>query len=75
MIRILHISDFHYEDKNHLEYTDMVKSFCDIVKDLSIDIIVFLGDLVYKATQIEYYDKVSKTLIPQHFDLTLFISS
>lgn len=41
MIRILHISDFHYEDKNHLEYTDMVKSFCDIVKDLSIDIIVF----------------------------------
>lgn len=60
MIRILHISDFHYEDKNHLEYTDMVKSFCDIVKDLSIDIIVFSGDLVYKATQIEYYDKVSK---------------
>lgn len=61
-MRILHISDFHFEDKNLLEYTDMVKSLCEAVKDKSIDIIVFSGDLVYKATQKEYYDKVNDLL-------------
>lgn len=61
-MRILHISDFHFEDKNLLEYTDMVKSLCEAVKDKSIDIIVFSGDLVYKATDRKYYDKVDDLL-------------
>lgn len=50
-MRILHISDFHFEDRNLLEYTDMVKTLCETVKSKSIDIIVFSGDLVYKATK------------------------
>lgn len=70
MIRILHISDFHFEDKNHLEYTDTVKSLCSIIKDQAIDVIVFSGDLVYKATQKEYYDKVNEILWKPIMDIT-----
>lgn len=62
MIRILHISDFHFEDKNHLEYNDMVKELCTVVQGLNIDIIVFSGDFVYKATQKEFYDNAHTIL-------------
>lgn len=70
MIKILHISDFHFEDRNHLEYKDMVKTLCESVCGLDIDIIVFSGDLVYKATKMEYYDKVQEILWRPLLDAT-----
>lgn len=69
-MRILHISDFHFEDRNLLEYTDMVKTLCKTVKSKSIDIIVFSGDLVYKATKKEYFDKVNDLLWKPLLDVT-----
>lgn len=69
-MRLLHISDFHFEDRNLLEYTDMVKTLCETVKSKSIDIIVFSGDLVYKATKKEYFDKVNDLLWKPLLDVT-----
>lgn len=62
MIRILHISDFHYEGKNLGEYKDFVQKLCDAVKDKGIDLIVFSGDLIYDGKSEKAYNEVKDLL-------------
>ena len=58
MIRILHISDFHYESRNLGEYKDFVLKLCNAVKDKCIDLIVFSGDLIYDGKSEKAYNEV-----------------
>lgn len=53
MIRILHISDFHYKNNNSEDYKDVVEKMCLSINGSKIDLIVFSGDLVHEASNVE----------------------
>lgn len=63
MIRILHISDFHFEGKNLGEYKAFVKKLCEAVSDKAIDLIVFSGDLVYDGKSEKLYAGAESLLL------------
>lgn len=63
MIRILHLSDFHYKDKHDADFQDVGSKIADAIKDEHIDLVVFSGDLVYDTEQSDKIDKAAKCLI------------
>lgn len=63
MIRILHLSDFHYKDKHDADFQDVGGKIADAIKDEVIDLVVFSGDLVYDTEQSDKIDKAAKCLI------------
>ncbi|MCR5361040.1 MAG: metallophosphoesterase [Bacteroidales bacterium] len=63
MIRILHLSDFHYKEKNDADFKDISKSIANIIRDKKIDLIVFSGDLAFDTNSYEIIEKASKCFI------------
>lgn len=63
MVRILHISDFHYEGKNQGEYKAFVKKLCEAVADKGINLIVFSGDLIYDGKSEKSYTEAESLLL------------
>ena len=62
MIRILHISDFHYEGKNQGEYEAFVQKLSNAIAGKDIDLIVFSGDLIYDGKSEKAYNEVNDLL-------------
>lgn len=62
MIKILHISDFHYKKDHSDDYKDIVKKMCISLKGRDIDLIVFSGDLVFEASNIDILNDASNVL-------------
>ena len=62
MIKILHISDFHYKKDHSNDYEDIVRKMCDSLQKQSIDIIVFSGDLVFEASNADILNNASDVL-------------
>lgn len=62
MIKILHISDFHYKKDHSDDYKDIVKKMCISLKGRDIDLIVFSGDLVFEASNIDILNDASSVL-------------
>lgn len=66
MIRILHLSDFHYKPSHPEDFEDMGKKIAtDVLKRLdnkSLDLIVFSGDLVYTGNKKETFEKAATAL-------------
>lgn len=63
MLRILHFSDFHYKDDSDLDFRIVVKDFCNQLKNESIDIAIFTGDLVERDKGVKQYVEAQKILI------------
>jgi len=63
MIKILHISDYHYNKKFSAEFSAITQSICKIVDKENIDCIVFSGDLVYEGSQEETFSEAYNLLI------------
>ena len=70
MIRILHISDFHYERKHKGEYGFLIKKLCAEVANKDIDLIVFSGDLTYNGKSEKDYNDVSEMLLTPLLEAT-----
>ena len=64
-MRILHISDFHYQAKNDSDYRTRVENLCNDLVDKGIDMIVFSGDLVFEGGQLNTFKKASKVLFDE----------
>ena len=62
MIKILHISDFHYKKEHSEDYAEIVRKMCVNLQQEHIDLIVFSGDLVFEASNIEILNEASKVL-------------
>ena len=65
VMRILHISDFHYLAKNDADYRTRVEKLCNDIKLKSIDLIVFSGDLVYEGGKIDTFNEAAKVLFDE----------
>ena len=64
-MRILHISDFHYQAKNDSDYRTRVENLCNDLVDKGIDMIVFSGDLVFEGGQLNTFKEASKVLFDE----------
>lgn len=62
MIKILHISDFHYKKEHSEDYAEIVRKMRVNLQQEHIDLIVFSGDLVFEASNIEILNEASKVL-------------
>lgn len=62
MIRVLHLSDFHFDEKYISEYKAEVEKLCESLESQRIDIVVFSGDLVNKGTKKETFSIASEIL-------------
>lgn len=49
MIRILHLSDFHYKAKHDADFKNVSNKIAKILENIKIDIVIFSGDLVFDA--------------------------
>lgn len=58
MVRILHLSDFHYKKDNSSDFKNLAHKLSDSLKGKSIDFIVFSGDLVFEDYGYETYKTV-----------------
>ena len=67
MIRILHISDFHYKSNHSEDFEEMGSKIAnDVLRNLGgnkLDLIVFSGDLVYSGDKKENFDKAAVALL------------
>lgn len=63
MIKILHISDFHYLSKNDQDFVEIARNLQDAIIDEEIDLVVFSGDLVYSGESEESFINAFKILI------------
>ena len=64
-MRILHISDFHYQSKNDSDYRTRVENLCNDLVNKGIDMIVFSGDLVFEGGKLETFKSASKVLFDE----------
>lgn len=55
MIRILHLSDFHYKDNHDADFKSVSSKIAEAIQNINIDIVVFSGDLVFDTNS---YDKI-----------------
>ena len=66
MIRILHISDFHYKSNHSEDFDEMGGKIAnEVLRNLDgnkLDLIVFSGDLVYSGDKKENFDKAAVAL-------------
>ena len=63
MLRILHLSDFHYKDKNDLDFKIVVSDICNNLNNQAIDLVVFSGDLVHEDKGVDHYKEAQRVLI------------
>lgn len=63
MIRVLHLSDFHFDEKYISEYKVEVEKLCKSLDGQSIDIVVFSGDLVNQGTKTDTFFIASDILL------------
>lgn len=68
MIRILHISDFHYTSEKNYDFTGVAERLLKRLESEQIDLIVFSGDLVYEANNCEELKKAFDLLIKPILD-------
>lgn len=68
MIRILHFSDFHFDEKYIPEYKAEVEKICQSLDGQHIDILVFSGDLVFKGINKDSFAKASEILLSPLMD-------
>ena len=64
-MNILHISDFHYLERNDSDYRTRVEKLCNDVSNKAIDLIVFSGDLVYEGGKLDTFKKASSILFDE----------
>ena len=66
MIRILHISDFHYKSNNPEDFEEMGKKIAENLKasleDNKVDLIVFSGDLAFTGDKKENFERAAVAL-------------
>lgn len=62
MIRILHLSDFHYKDNHDEDFQVAAGKIRDAIKDEHIDLVVFSGDLVFDTKQSDKINKAASCL-------------
>lgn len=58
MVKILHLSDFHYKKDNPIDFNATANKIAESTKGQSIDFIVFSGDLVFKDYGVDTYQIV-----------------
>lgn len=63
MIRILHISDFHYVPSKSFDFEEIAKKLVKSIEREKIDLIVFSGDLVFEANSVEDFEKAYGILL------------
>lgn len=68
-MRILHISDFHYQPKAKAEYERVVEKIADSLRNQEkIDFIVFTGDLVHKDASAALFKEAADCLFNPIFE-------
>lgn len=63
MIRILHISDFHFCQRSKADFKMRAEQLCGEIKKHQIDIIVFSGDLVYDGGSVDDFRDAKEVLL------------
>ncbi|WP_288613096.1 metallophosphoesterase [uncultured Bacteroides sp.] len=63
MLRILHFSDFHYKEKHSDDFKDLSLKLASSLQDMSIDFIVFSGDLVFEAKSQQIINEAADMLL------------
>lgn len=63
MIKILHISDFHYSEKYHADFNMRAEQLCNEIKKHHIDLAVFSGDLVFNGGEMKDFAGARKALL------------
>ena len=64
MIRILHFSDFHYKERNDLDFQNVVKDICEELQKVpAVDLVVFSGDLVHEDKGVAHFKRAQEVLI------------
>lgn len=63
MLRILHLSDFHYKDRNDIDFKIVVGDICNNLNNQVIDLVVFSGDLVHEDKGVDHYVSAQRVLI------------
>lgn len=62
-MRILHISDFHYQPKAKSEFESVVEKMAQSLKNQEeIDVIVFSGDLIYCDASVDVFNEAANCL-------------
>lgn len=63
MLRILHLSDFHYKDKHDADYQDAARKIAKSISGEHFDLVIFSGDLVFDTDHADKIDKAAMCLI------------
>lgn len=63
MLRILHISDFHFNDPKTNDFDEIAERLRNSVSHQDFDLVVFSGDLVFEGKQKEMFDKAYELLL------------
>lgn len=63
MLRILHLSDFHYKEKNDADFRDVASKIANAINGEHFDLVIFSGDLVFDTDQADKIDKAAMCLI------------
>ncbi len=63
MLRILHLSDFHYKSSRDARYRDIGEKIADCIREKEIDLVVFSGDLVFEGKSVAEFKGAEESLI------------
>lgn len=63
MIRILHLSDFHYKESHDADFVSIGKKISEAIEGKQIDLVIFSGDLVFDTNQTHTLWKAAKCLL------------
>ncbi len=63
MLKILHLSDFHYRENHHADFLDVGEKIADTIKNQEIDLVVFSGDLVFCGDNLKVFNDATTSLI------------
>lgn len=71
MIRIIHLSDFHYKDNHALDFSTVGGKIADVLKtEDKIDFAVFTGDLVYQDAKETLLEDAYNCLFAKMMEVT-----
>ena len=62
MIRILHLSDFHFKNKNQSDFKHVSDKIAKSLEGRHIDVIVFTGDLVHQVKSPQDFKQAANVL-------------
>lgn len=63
MIRILHISDYHFVNEKANEFQEIADRLIKALESKSIDLLVFSGDLVFEGKKVDTFMAAYESLI------------